>query len=53
MQKNVKPNYEEFWNRNRVIMKNLETETDEAQRSETGRFLSLITLLFYYIRLVS
>ena len=29
MQKNVKPNYEEFWNRNRV-MKNLETETDEA-----------------------
>ncbi len=56
MQKNVKPNYEEFWNRNRVMihyMKNLETETDEAQRSETGRFLSLITLLFDYIRLVS
>ena len=50
--KNLKQNYEEFWNRNRV-MKNLETETDEAQRSETGRFLSLITLLFNYIRLVS
>jgi len=52
MQKNVKPNYEEFWNQSRV-MKNLETETDEAQRSETGRFLSLITLLFDCIRLVS
>ena len=39
-----KPNYEEFWNRNRA-MENLETKTDEAKRSETGRFLSIIILL--------
>ena len=45
-----KPNYEEFWNRNRA-MENLETktETDEAKRSETGRFLSMIILLGYMI----
>ena len=34
----------------RSTMKNLETETDEAQKSETGRFLSLIILLLYYIK---
>ena len=38
-----KPNYEEFWNRNRA-MENLETKTDEAKRSETGRLLYNIIL---------
>ena len=54
--------YTKIWNRNQnrtmknfgtktelSAMKNLETETDEAQKSETGRFLSLIILLLNYI----